>query len=213
MSLYSDHELPSRGSGGQGGNPSYASYSAMCTALGANNGDPASNATLGVQGFTKDSNTTWTWFDSGGFGYWMPEPGRLMVHGQGVTEQQLFYDGEQKITLSGLTTSRFTAPIPGRYTFAGGVSFTAGNAAQSTTGTRQAYLRLNGTARTVCYGIAPPLAAAMLVPLRTATLTMVVGNYVELMAYHNSGSVADGPLKTVVTGELAPTLTVCWSGP
>ena len=103
-----------------------------------------------------------------------------------------------------VNTSRFTAQRDGRYLVAGGVGF-SGN----TTGRRGARIALNGASveGTATLLIATS-ASAVAVSTRTAVVEMVVGDYVEVQAFQDSG----GALNTSTTSEVQPSLMAEFRG-
>ena len=94
-------------------------------------------------------------------------------------------------------TGRLTCVTPGLYVIIGNVEF-----AHHTTGTRAAWIRLNGSTRIATQAVgATPAAGSLPTQLVVATLRPLAANdYVELMVYQNSG----GSLNVTVQGEASP---------
>lgn len=82
-------------------------------------------------------------------------------------------------------TSRYTAFVKGLYEFTGAVSF-----ATNTTGYRACYWAVNGAGRPASRVQIPPAptGASTVIAARPMTVSLNVGDYVELMAHQNSGA-------------------------
>lgn len=102
--------------------------------------------------------------------------------------------------------SRYTAPIDGQYELSGGVGFTA-----NASGFRALVWSKNGTriagsqtsAAAIGGGASQPMAA------RTIKVQLVAGDYVELVAYQDSGG---GALNTSVSNDEQSSMTVTYTG-
>lgn len=98
--------------------------------------------------------------------------------------------------------SRYTARYPGWYEVAGGVSYAA-----SATNRRLCWWRVNGVDVPGSEGGSPGSAAGTLGTVaRTKLLYLAIGDYVELMAYQDSG----GALLTQVVTFEQPSMKVTW---
>lgn len=99
-------------------------------------------------------------------------------------------------------TSRFTAAYPGRYKFSGAVAFAA-----NASGVRITQWAVNGAVQNGSdTEITPVSGAVTVVPARTRTFQLEVGDYVELRAFQNSG----GALNTGVTTSNQSGMSALW---
>lgn len=102
-------------------------------------------------------------------------------------------------------TSRYTAQTGGRFQVSGGVGF-----ASNATGARVAWLSVNGTTNNGSGVESTPVGGGgvTLVPTRTKTLFLNVGDYVEVFGLQSSG----GSLNTDVTTLDQSSMSVRWVG-
>lgn len=99
-------------------------------------------------------------------------------------------------------TSRYTARYPGWYEVSGGVSFAA-----SATNRRLCWWRVNGVDMNASEGGHPGSAAGTLGTVaRTKLVYLAIGDYVELVAFQDSG----GALLTQVVTFEQPSMKVTW---
>lgn len=81
-------------------------------------------------------------------------------------------------------TSRYTCQVAGSYELYGGHRF-----ASNSTGSRGARFSKNGTVITSTDNLIPTTPSGqMALPAKTTQVDLIVGDYVELEAWHNSGS-------------------------
>lgn len=102
-----------------------------------------------------------------------------------------------------VNTSRITVPTGegGWYDFGGNVEFAA-----NVTGDRRAYLRVNGTTY-VAVAATPALVGGSTSFLNvTCKYQLAAGDYIELVAFQNSG----GALNSAVSGNYAPEFWATW---
>ncbi len=119
-----------------------------------------------------------------------------------TSDTALTFNGERGTDPDGqhstsTNSGRLTCVTPGLYLILGNVEF-----AHHTTGTRATWIRLNGATRIATQASAATPAAGS-IPTQvqvTALRALAVNDYVELMAFQNSG----GPLNATVQGEAAP---------
>lgn len=103
-----------------------------------------------------------------------------------------------------VNTSRFTAEFPGTYGFAGTVNF-----ASSATGIRAARFGLNGAVIAASAVEANAITGNPIgVAVAFTAVTMVIGDYVELFGFQNSG----GALNTSVATADASSMSVYFLG-
>ncbi|MFI6332910.1 hypothetical protein ACIBBG_31965 [Micromonospora chersina] len=99
-------------------------------------------------------------------------------------------------------TSRYTARYPGWYVLGGGCSFSA-----NATGRRGVQWSVNGSAVNGSFVVLPAAAAnETVVPARAMVVLLNEGDYVELIAYQNSGAT----LTAVLSGNHQPSMSVTW---
>lgn len=92
-------------------------------------------------------------------------------------------------------TSRITAQTPGRYMLWGGIGWSPNG-----TNTRGAWLLINGVAvagTEILVQASTTASSQTTVPLRTKTVYLNAGDYIEVFGYQSSGA----PLNTFVTGQ------------
>lgn len=118
----------------------------------------------------------------------------------------LTFDNEDFDSAGGHDTvtnnSRYTAVYPGMYEAAGGVTFAA-----NATGRRMARWAVNGAVVAGSLSGIPANASVIGFAARTVQVYLNVGDYIELMAFQDSGAA----LNTFVgNSEYQPTMTVKW---
>lgn len=98
--------------------------------------------------------------------------------------------------------SRYTAQIPGWYAACGVVSFAA-----NTHGIRLAYVQRNGNFPTGSFGEYLACASGITsVPVNVQLVQLNVNDYIELVAFQNSGS----SINTSVTTQSSSSMSVWW---
>jgi hypothetical protein len=110
------------------------------------------------------------------------------------------YNGHDNAT----NNTRYTAVIAGKYQLSGGIGF-----ASNATGFRSAVWRKNGAVINGSAVNIPTISGTpSLIPARTITVYLNVGDYVELWAFQNSG----GALNTSVATGDQPSMHVLYVG-
>lgn len=79
--------------------------------------------------------------------------------------------------------SRYTCPVDGVYELSGKISFDS-----NTTGRRQSRWILNGSAIVGSELVLPPASSFPMIPVASIRVRLVVGDYVEVQANHDSGA-------------------------
>ena len=103
-----------------------------------------------------------------------------------------------------VNNTRYTARYPGRYLLGGGVGFVA-----NVTGRRGCYWAVDGAAVNGSMTALPATAVLEAnVPARAISVYLNTGDYVELVAFQESG----GTLNTNVTTFNQPSMSVLWVG-
>lgn len=101
--------------------------------------------------------------------------------------------------------SRYTATVAGAYEFTGAIGYAASN----TTGTRQAWWAINGTAQNCTLAsVAGTSTESTVVVARPAILSLAPGQYVELIGMQTSG----GTIATDATTSAQPSMSVKYLG-
>lgn len=165
--------------------PSFASYGSL--PAGVN----------GMQAYTTDTGTWWTYGTAGGSGIWVPQAGTAVVSCYQTAAQSIPDITYTPVSMGSTVASvnafgawssgsptRFTAPWPGWYELSGAVALASASGSIRYCSWRKNATMISGSVTKMIIAA----ANATIVNGRSITVDAVAGDYFDICAYHNNGS-------------------------